>query len=109
MWLVVQLTSTLAVPTIVWSSMQSQSECQCGHGAGAICPMHKHNVPKDGGCVLRSGAPDTAATVLSFLSPIGLEPVATRANLARATVLPTPFIHHAIDRPVTPDLPPPRA
>jgi hypothetical protein len=110
-WLVWQLTVTLAAPVAVWATTDhvEQGECQCGHGTGAMCPMHKHKGPQASGCVLRNANSEAASASLSFLSAMAPEPSATRLVLTRVRELPPIFGSAPIERPVAPDLPPPRA
>jgi len=110
-WLVWQLTVTLAAPVAVWAMAEhiDQAECECGHGPGAMCPMHKNKSPQPSGCVLRSTNTDVAYAALSFLSAMTLEPSATRVVFTRVQALPLPFRSAPIERSVIPDLPPPRA
>lgn len=109
-WLVCQLTATLAAPLFVWAAAEHErAECQCGHGPGAMCPMHRHNMPKPTDCVVRSDAPDTSSTLASFLGPLAPPPSSERIAAVRVTVPSTRYDRHVIARPVEPDLPPPRA
>ena len=110
-WLVWQLTVTLAAPVAVWvtTDLLVQAECQCGHGPGAMCPMHKHKGSQSSDCVLRSTDTDVASAALSFLSAMAPEPSATHVVFTRVRVLTPPFRSAPIERPVPPDLRPPRA
>ena len=109
-WLVWQLTITLAAPVAVWATIDhvDQAECQCGHGPGVMCPMHKHKGTQPSGCVLRSTDTDVASAALSFLSAMAPESSASRVVFTRVHALPPPFRSAPIERSVTPDLPPPR-
>jgi hypothetical protein len=109
-WLVWQLTVTLAAPVAVWATTDhtDQAECECGHGSRAMCPMHKNKGSQPSGCVLRSTDTDVASAALSFLSATAPEPTATRVVFMRVRQLPPIFTSAPIERPVTPDLPPPR-
>jgi hypothetical protein len=110
-WLVWQLTATLAAPLFVWASaeLQEQAQCQCGHGPGAMCPMHRHNMPKPTDCVVRSDAPDPSATLASIFGPVAPPPSSERVAFVQVTVPFTQYDRHVIARPIEPDLPPPRA
>ena len=110
-WLVWHLTTTLAAPLVVWAAVehQNQAECQCGHGPGAMCPMHRHNMPKPSDCVVRSDAPDTSSTLVSLFTLLSPPPSSERIALGRVTVPSTHYDRHVIARPFEPDLPPPRA
>jgi hypothetical protein len=109
-WLVWQLTATLAAPLFVWAAVEHQAqECQCGHGPGAMCPMHRHNMPKPSDCVVRSDAPDTSSTLSSLFVPLAPPPSSERITVTRVTVPSSRYERHVIARPFEPDLPPPRA
>lgn len=110
-WLVCQLTAALAAPLFVWAAAehQEQAECQCGHGPGAMCPMHRHNMPKPSDCVVRSDSPDTTSTLASLFGPLAPPPSSERIAAVRVTVPSTRYDRLVIARPVAPDLPPPRA
>jgi hypothetical protein len=110
-WLAWQLTATLAAPLFVWAAVehQEQTECQCGHGPGAMCPMHRHNMPKPSDCVVRSDAPDTSWTLPSLFGPAVPPPSSDRIAFVRVTVPSGRYDRHVIARPFEPDLPPPRA
>jgi hypothetical protein len=109
--LVWQLTATLAAPVFVWAVVEHNetAECQCGHGPGAMCPMHRHNMPKPSDCVVRSDSPDTSATLASIFGPVAPPPSYERIAFVRVTVLSTGYNRHVIARPFEPDFPPPRA
>src|SRR5262245_44342390 len=110
--LVWQLTATLAAPLFVWAAVEHNetAECQCGHGPGAMCPMHRHNMPKPSDCVVRSDAPDTSAALASIFGPVAPPPSSSeRIAFARVTVPSTHYDRHVLARPFEPDLPPPRA
>jgi hypothetical protein len=110
-WLAWQLTATMAAPALVWAATMhaEDTECQCGHGPGAWCPMHKHGTPPQSRCILRSSTTDAASASLSFLGTITLEQSTTAVDLIRTTLPPRPYTSARLDRPVAPDLPPPRA
>ena len=110
-WLVWQLTATLAAPLFVWAAAehQEQAECQCGHGPGAMCPMHRHNMPKPTDCVVRSGMPDSSSTLASLFITLAPPASSERIVAVRVTAPPVRYERHVIARPVEPDLPPPRA
>ena len=110
-WLVWQLTATLAAPLVVWATVEhhEQAECQCGHGPGAMCPMHRHNMPKPSDCVVRSDAPDRSSTPLSLFGPLAPPLSSERIAGIRVTVPSMLYDRHVIARPFEPDLRPPRA
>ena len=110
-WLVWQLTATLAAPLFVWAAVvhNEQAECQCGHGPGAMCPMHRHNMPRPTDCVVRSDAPDTSSALASIFGPVAPPPSSERIAFVRVAVPSTRYDRHIIARPFEPDLQPPRA
>jgi hypothetical protein len=110
-WLVCQLTAALAAPMLVWAvaEHQEQAECQCGHGPGAMCPMHRHNMPKPTDCVVRSGAPDSSSTLASLFITLAPPRASERIVAVRVTAPTARYDRHVIARPFEPDFPPPRA
>jgi len=108
-WLIWQLTATLAAPLFAWAAHIEQAECQCGHGPGAMCPMHRHNMPKPTDCVVRSGVPDSSSTLASLFIALAPPPSSERIVAVRVTVPSARYDRHVIARRFAPDLPPPRA
>jgi hypothetical protein len=110
-WLVWQLTATLAAPLFVSAAAlhREQAECQCGHGPGAMCPMHRHNMPKPGDCVVRSGVPDSSSTLAPLFGPLAPPLSSERITVVRVPVPSLRYDRHVIARPFEPDLRPPRA
>src|SRR5262245_7712564 len=108
-WLAWQLTATLAAPALVWAATSHAEECQCDHGPGAWCPMHKHGTPPQSRCLLRSSTTDAASASLSFLALVAPERSSDSITVSRTLLPPRPYTSTQIDRPVAPDLPPPRA
>jgi hypothetical protein len=106
-----QLTATLAAPLLVSAAVehQEQAECQCGHGPGAMCPMHRHNLPKSGDCLMRSGVPDSSSTLTSLFGPVSPPLSSERIAFVRVTLPSSRYDRHVIARPFEPDLRPPRA
>lgn len=107
-WLAWQLTATLAAPALVWAATAHTEECQCGHGPGAWCPMHKHGTPPQSHCILRSNTTDADSASLSFLAMLAVEHSSSPVTLIRSTLPPRPYSVAMLDRPFQPDLPPPR-
>lgn len=117
-WLVLQLGLRVFVPSALCSTMPARTAgttCTCGHGNGAMCPMHhgsaasKSSAPKHD-CSCR-GTTDPAAGIAATL--VDTPAVMTVA----ARVIPIPIPRTApfsaavapIDTPTVPTSPPPRA
>ena len=85
-------------------------ECTCGHGLGAICPMHHKPADDPAACGMKAANTGTAV-LTTLIGTAGLV-----AEPTRSIQPPTPSIypraadvHLAGERPVPPDPPPPRA
>ena len=86
-------------------------ECTCGHGAGAMCPMHRHNPAGDSNsdCSMQATNDPIAAVLTTIVGFAGLIPEATVslvAPVASIRVRPT-AVGVRGERPVPPDPPPP--
>lgn len=95
----------------VTASDPHAAACECGHGPGAMCPMHHKPGGRPEGCAMQA-ASSPAAAVLTILSgTTGLLTERTYSIPAPVTTaLPqTADVHFAGERPVPPDPPPPRA
>ena len=112
-WLCCQVGTVALVPVALWitASDPHAAECTCGHGLGAMCPMHHKPADESAPCAMRAANPSGAAIIASLVGMIGLAAEPTRsiqpatpsayARLADADV--------AGRRPIPPDPPPPRA
>jgi hypothetical protein len=104
-WLLWQ---SLAISSPVLSFWASAAlDCECGHGDGATCPMHKHaDGPPE--CALRSTASLDQSVLFSFIESIAPAPstlVSYLSNHSTPLILDTQM---TIERPFSPDSPPPR-
>jgi hypothetical protein len=111
-WLFCQVGAVALVPAALWITAADSHgvECTCGHGLGAICPMHHKPADDPAACGMK--AANTGTAVLTTL--IGTAGLVTEPT--RSIQPPTPSsypraadVHLAGERPVPPDPPPPRA
>jgi hypothetical protein len=113
-WLFCQVGTVALVPVALWITAADAhaGECTCGHGLGAMCPMH--HKPASGGpeqCAMRAANGGGAAVLVSVVGVVGLvadpprsiQPAVPSARPKIADV------HVAGVRPVPPDPPPPRS
>ena len=112
-WLCCQVGTVALVPVALWATASDPhgTECTCGHGLGAMCPMHHKPSNDSAECAMRAANGPGAAILASLVGIIGLAAEPTRSiqpavpstypRLADARV--------AGERPVPPDPPPPRA
>jgi hypothetical protein len=111
-WLVCQLglVPATSLALNLWAiASESHAECTCGHGDGAMCPMHHRALPRPGTCTLR-GTPDADSNAFPlFWSHIVIE-ASTNTLSPFVTWEPTlTAVHFPIDWLMVPDPPPPRA
>jgi hypothetical protein len=81
--------------------------CECAHGDGATCPMHKH-AGSPAQCAIRGAAPLDQSILLSFIESLSPTPptvVIYQSSQSTPLVLGTEM---TLDRPFSPDFPPPR-
>src|SRR5262245_17976345 len=112
-WLFSQIGAVTLAPVALWIAAADPHgvECTCGHGLGAMCPMHHKPSGDSAQCAMRSATASEAAVLASLVGIVGLVAEPTR-SIEPAT--PSAF-RHAVDvqgaglRPVPPDPPPPRA
>ena len=112
-WLCCQVGTAALVPVAMWITAADPHgvECTCGHGLGAICPMHHKPSGDSAQCAMRSASGSGLAVLASLVGMIGLIAEPTRSiqpahpsafrNVADAEIVGR--------RPVPPDPPPPRA
>ena len=110
-WLFCQVGTVALVPAALWITGDPHGvECTCGHGLGAICPMHHKPADDLAPCGMKAANTGTAVptTLVGTAGPV--------AEPTRSIQPPTPSIypraadvHLAGERPVPPDPPPPRA
>ena len=114
LWLSCQAGTVALVPVALWMSGAEHhaAECTCGHGANAMCPMHRHEPAGTPGrdCSMQA-ANETGTAVLTTLGAGGLIPQSTPALVAPipSTHVSPPDVDVRAQRPVPPDPPPPRA
>jgi hypothetical protein len=112
-WLFCQVGTVALVPVALWHAADPHGvECTCGHGLGAMCPMHHKPASPPEDCSMQAAEGSGAAAVLTGLinltglvpeSTHGLAPAPSSAHVAAADADPRGR------RPVPPDPPPPRA
>jgi hypothetical protein len=114
LWLSCQVGTVALGPVALWMTAADShgAECTCGHGAAAMCPMHRHKpagAPHTN-CSMQAPNETGTAVLTTLLGAAGLIPTAMPSLAA-----PIPSMHvrpadGAIrgERPVPPDPPPPR-
>jgi hypothetical protein len=114
MWLSCQVGTVALVPVALWVSHADthKAECTCGHGAGAMCPMHHHKpVPgRSSDCSMQAAHEPSAVVLASIIGIAGLIPGSTPSLVAPVpsnNVIPAGLDVRG-ERPVPPDPPPPR-
>lgn len=112
-WLLSQLGTVALVPFAVWmtSAEPHSEECTCGHGPGAMCPMHHKPASSAAPCAMQA-ADQSGNVVLTALAsvarlvsepPVVIAPVEVTSNVRNADV------RVVGRRSIPPDPPPPRA
>jgi hypothetical protein len=111
-WLFCQAGTVALVPVALWIAAADPHgvECTCGHGLGAICPMH--HKPADDPEPCGMNAANTGAAVLTTL--IGTAGLVAEPTRSIQPPIPSVYprasdVHLVGERPVPPDPPPPRA
>jgi hypothetical protein len=111
-WLCCQIGTVALVPVALWISATDPhaAECECGHGVGAMCPMH-HKPTGRTSCAIQSASHSGIAVLMSVAGVAGPMPEQTLSIRppASSIVLRLTGVHIAGERPVPPDPPPPRA
>jgi hypothetical protein len=111
-WLFCQVGTVALVPVALWITAADPhaAECTCGHGVGAMCPMHHKPTGGSMPCALQAANGPGTAVLTTLVGNAGLiteppqsiqPPTSTRC--ARAA-----DVQVAGERPVPPDPPPPR-
>ena len=105
-----QLSLTVANPVVQFLYGQSQEavdDCECGHGLGAMCPMHKSPRGRTA-CTIRSAANPAQMTLVSLVAPVG----PSTSSMVVAEVPAASWLHQydrfPLDRILPPEAPPPR-
>jgi hypothetical protein len=112
-WLCCQVGTVALVPVALWITAADPhgTECTCGHGLGAMCPMHHKPAAGSEECVMRAANSPAAAVLTSLVGVVGLIADPTRSI---QPAMPSVYrqradVDRAGQRPVPPDPPPPRA
>jgi hypothetical protein len=112
-WLLCQAGTVAFVPVALFldAADSHADECTCGHGLGAICPMHHKPTGDSAECAMRAANGPAAAVLTSLVGMIGLavEPGCSILPATASTYRGAAVVHLAGRRPVPPDPPPPRA
>ena len=113
-WLSCQIGTVALVPAALWVNAADPhaAECTCGHGADAMCPMHRHKPAgnPDGRCSMQAAHETGTAVLTTIAGAAGLIPESTPSLVAPVpsmNVSPTDVDVRG-ERPVPPDPPPPR-
>jgi hypothetical protein len=112
-WLFCQIGSVALVPVALWMTGADVhgAECTCGHGAGAICPMHHKPTGGDPApCAIKAATGSGAAVVTTLAGTAGLiaDPIRSIQPAIPSEHPLAADVHAAGERPVPPDPPPPR-
>jgi hypothetical protein len=112
-WLCCQVGTMALVPVALWITAADPhaTECTCGHGAGAMCPMHHKPTGESAPCAMQAAAGSEAAVFGTAVGMAGLisEPTLTIRPASRSGQFRPPDVQITGERPVPPDPPPPRA
>jgi hypothetical protein len=113
LWLFCQIGTVALVPVALLHAADAHGEeCTCGHGLGAMCPMHHKPASPPADCAMQAAEGSGAAAVLTGLINVaGLVPEATTglAAAAATAAVDVADAHLRGERSVPPDPPPPRA
>src|SRR5688572_24357371 len=108
-WIFCQLGTVVLVPVALWVSAADPhaAECTCGHGANAMCPMHRHKPAGDpiSHCSMQASNETGTGALTTGVGAAGLIPESTPsllAPVASMNVSPTD-VHIFGERPVPPD------
>jgi hypothetical protein len=114
-WLSCQIGTVALVPVALWVSAADPhtAECTCGHGADAMCPMHRHKPAgnPNSHCSMQAANGAGRAVLTTIVGVAGLIPESTPSLVAPvpSTRVRPGDVHVRGERPVPPDPPPPRA
>jgi hypothetical protein len=112
-WLFSQLGTVAHVPVALWITAADahKEECTCGHGPGAMCPMHHKPARNAAPCAMQAADQSGNAVLTTLASLSGLVPEPqVPIGPADATTHVGHHDMHVVGRgPVPPDPPPPRA
>jgi hypothetical protein len=111
-WLTCQVGTIAAVPVALWFTAADlhADECTCGHGLGAICPMHHKPSGGPEPCAMGPANGSGAAVLTTLVGIAGLvaEPTCSIQPPMSSASPKAADVHVADERPVPPDPPPPR-
>ena len=112
-WLCCQVGTMALAPVALWITAADAHgvECTCGHGDGAMCPMHHKPANESGTCAMQAANLPGSAVLAAITGIAGLVPSST-VSIGPAIVTKQALntdIHVAGRRPIPPDPPPPRA
>ena len=113
LWLCCQVGTITLAPVALWLTAADPHgvECTCGHGAGAMCPMHHKPADQSGSCAMQAANLPGSAVLTVITGIAGLVP-ASMISIGPASVAnraPNAEVHVDGRRPIPPDPPPPRA
>ncbi len=112
-WLFCQIGTVALVPVALWLSAADPHavECTCGHGVGAMCPMHHQPAGRKTPCAMQAANSSESAFLTTLAAVAGLVPELTMsigpANVAGRVG--SADVQVTSRRPIPPDPPPPRA
>jgi hypothetical protein len=101
------LCAAVTNPLVIWvyASHGTVADCECPHGTGAMCPMHKSPART---CVLRSATNSDDLLFMPLVAPVG----PLRSSLSPPSNDPAPrgarYGRSVIEHPLAPESPPPR-
>jgi len=111
-WLFCQIGAVASAPLAVWISTTDRhlAECTCGHGDGAMCPMHHKPAGKSSPCALQAANGSATAVLTTFVVMVGFiaepTPSILAANPSKHSL--AADVNLTGECPVPPDPPPPR-
>jgi len=114
MWLSCQVGTFALVPVVLWVNAADPhaAECTCGHGADAMCPMHRHKPAGDSNnpCSMQASNQTGTGVLTTIVGAAGLIPESTPSFVAPGPSISVSPMDVDVrgERPVPPDPPPPR-
>jgi hypothetical protein len=111
-WLFCQAGTVALVPVALWITATDPhaAECTCGHGPGAMCPMHHKPTGGSEPCAMQAANGPGTAVLNTVVGNAGLitEPSHSIQPPASIRYARAADVHVVGERPVSPDPPPPR-
>jgi hypothetical protein len=112
-WLTCQIGTVALVPLALWvpAADPHAAECTCGHGDGAMCPMHHKPIGGSAPCAMQAANGSGTAVLTTLVGTAGLIPertVAIRPGILSEQFRPADAALVG-ERAVPPDPPPPRS